>query len=139
MIRAARREDFPAVWILAQALYAEQALFRLDEDKAKAAMAGAVEAGRCLVAEAGDRIVGYAIWRIGADWYSDEAVMTDMGLFVAPDHRRSRAGPGLLKAMSREARARRMRFLPGCGGQSLRGARLFARGFKQVGIIFEAT
>ena len=138
MIRAALREDFPAVWALAKALYAAQGMFRLREDKARAAIAAAVDAGRCLVAEAGGIIVGYAAYRIGADWYSDEQVMTDMGLFVDPAHRRSRAALGLLNAMKREARARGLRFLPGCGGKTQESARLFARGFKQVGITFEA-
>lgn len=138
MIRKARAQEVWAVWTLVKALHAEQALFRLNQDKALDAVTDAVADGRCFVSEEDGGITGYGAYRLGEDWYSDETVMIDMGLYVVPEHRHSRTALALRNALKREAKTKSLRFLPGCVGTGDNGARLYAHGFDLVGHIFEA-
>lgn len=138
MIRKATQADFWTVWLQVRAIHAEHSLLRLDQHKAMDAITDAIADGRCFVSDEDGKLTGFAAYKLGSDWYSSETIMMDMSVYVAPEYRHSRAALALRNALTREAKAKGLRFLPGCVGNTLNGARLYAHGFKLVGQIFEA-
>jgi ribosomal protein S18 acetylase RimI-like enzyme len=107
-VRIARREDADALLPLIQALNASEDIHHSDERLRPALLQllGAPEIGLALVAETGDRAVGYAILTYGFDleWAGRDAFVTDV--YVVEEHRRRGIARALIQALEREARAR---------------------------------
>lgn len=106
-IRPATREDLPALIEMGRQLHDESPRYQGMEFKpAKLerlfdSLQGTLLAqpGCVFVAERGDYIIGMTVGIIAERWFSDELYLTDLTMFVRPEHRGGSAFPKLVRAL----------------------------------------
>ncbi|HFS8941461.1 TPA: N-acetyltransferase family protein [Enterobacter roggenkampii] len=103
MVRNATAGDIPALIELGARMYIESRYSQnspFDEEKCAdlARNIIASPAGCVLVAEKEGAVIGWMAGGIAEQWFSHQLMAFEYGLFVAPEHRGSTAGPRLAKA-----------------------------------------
>ena len=101
MIRHANLADVERLAELARDMHAESRFRDLDFnlDKVVVLFAGLVEQenGLLLAAERDGVLVGFLAGGIGEDYFGDDRFSFEYGVYVAPEHRGSMAGPHLVR------------------------------------------
>lgn len=103
MIRAARSEDIPAFVELARAMHADSSYrdFAFSEQHLTGYLAMALDTPSrycILVAEQGDRLVGFFAGYLESFVFGPETVAYDTAFFVAPEHRGTTTAKRLIEA-----------------------------------------
>lgn len=103
MIRAATRDEIPALIALGASMYQES---RYAENSPFDALKCAdladhlisADAGCVLVAEHNGQIIGWLAGGIGEQWFSRQLMAFEYGVFISPHHRGGSAGARLVKS-----------------------------------------
>jgi GNAT superfamily N-acetyltransferase len=106
-VRRATDDDLEALIAMGEALHAESPRYqgmgfsapklrRLYEQLKGTILA---EGGCVFVAEEGGEVVGMTVGITAERWFSDERYVTDLTLYVKPEHRNGRAFPRLVRAL----------------------------------------
>ena len=107
-IRPAVQHDLPAIYRLGEEMHRDTAFARIEWNRPKAIRTFNLwirdPAIFLVVAEAGDEIAGAMAARTQGWFFGHGKMATDMGLFVRPAARRSRAAVLLVKAFEEWAR-----------------------------------
>lgn len=111
-VRAATAADLPALIEMGQALHDESARYQgmaFNPDKLRrlfARLQGTLltKPGCVFVAEAQGYITGMAVGIIAERWFSDEVYLTDLTMYVRPEHRGGRAFQRLVQALEQWAK-----------------------------------
>lgn len=107
MIRVAGHEDMPILVEFARRLVAESRFADFGFIEAKVAHRFGLlidGAGSIFIAERDGVPVGAMACGVSADWFSEIPMTYEFGVYVAPEHRGSLAGPGLIRAYIRWAK-----------------------------------
>lgn len=107
IIRRARREDLPALVAMGHALhdesphysrtgFAPEKLQRLYDQLQGTLLA---EQGAVLVAESSGEVIGMAVCVATERWFSHDLYVTDLTVYVRPEHRGGPAFPKLVRAI----------------------------------------
>lgn len=113
-VRPATAADLPALIEMGQALHDESPRYQgmgFSAEKLRRLferLQGTLltKPGCCLVAEEGGYIVGMAVGIIAERWFSDELYLTDLTVYVRPEHRTGVTFLRLVRALERWARDR---------------------------------
>lgn len=111
-IRHATKADLPALIEMGQALHAESpryAHMAFKPEKLRKLfqhLQGTLLAqpGCCLVAEEAGYVVGMTVGIIAERWFSDDLYLTDLTMYVRPDHRSGATFLRLVRALERWGR-----------------------------------
>lgn len=87
MLRIATPDDLDAVCALLEVMDAEQALGRVNDQKARAAVSEIVNNNSCLVTEWRGGIVGSLGLYMSDTWRSDDRILSARWFYVHPEHR----------------------------------------------------
>jgi GNAT superfamily N-acetyltransferase len=143
-VRAPKPNDLPALLTLAQRMHAEGAYSFLPFDPRKVALlfvtCGATKGHFAAVAERDGVIVGFLGGKLAPYPFCDELLATDLGFYVAPEHRASTAAVRLLRtfrAWARDQGAREVSLAISSGVDIERIGALYQRmGFRAAGGIY---
>jgi len=145
-VRAATLADLPRLALLGERMHAESPRFRrlrFNADRLAALLARAVDHPEMLllVGELGGEVVGGFLGIVSQHWCSDDAVATDLALFVDTERRGGILAPRLLREYVRWAQARGAVLITAgvtTGIQTEMAERLYeAIGMTRCGAIFE--
>lgn len=112
-VRPAVESDLPALIEMGRALHAESPRYQgmqFDARKLEALwhqLQGTMlaPAGCVFVVERGGYTIGMAVGMIATRWFCDDCYLTDLSVYVRPEHRQGRAFPRLVEALERWAAA----------------------------------
>jgi GNAT superfamily N-acetyltransferase len=143
-VRAPKPADLPALLALAQRMHAEGAYSFLPFDPKKVALlfvaCGAMKDHFAAVADRGGAPVGFLGGKLATYPFCNETLATDLGFFVAPEHRASTAAVRLLRAFrawAKERGAREVSLGVSSGVDVERIGALYERmGFRAMGGIY---
>ncbi|MFT4466003.1 MAG: N-acetyltransferase family protein [Sodalis sp. (in: enterobacteria)] len=103
MIRAATRDDIPALIaqgarMYQESRYAENSPFNALKCADLADHLINADAGCVLVTEHNGQIIGWLAGGIGEQWFSRQLMAFEYGVFISPSHRGGSAGARLVKS-----------------------------------------
>jgi len=91
-VRIAEEEDYPHIMDLTRLAHNEVGVYPYSEDKVSRIVLKHFYKTGGLVGVIGDKgqsLKGYILMVIDTPWYSDEFILSELNMFVVPEHRRS--------------------------------------------------
>lgn len=137
-IRFATADDASAIYELLLAMHEENGLYSLSCDKVKGKIRDVIDHGVAIVATEDEKIVG-SVGLIPCQlWYTNDWNLSDVWVFVHPDHRRSLHAKNLLLAIKQTAARLKIPIMTGVVSrkQTEGKVRLFSRYFEPIGQFF---
>lgn len=149
-VRVAGPDEFESVWSLMLLSYEENAVFPLDEPKARWHLRRAVCPNEIPPGDQGIRgavgvigvkgsLEGLCFLTIGSFWYSSALHLEEFMVFVHPDHRKTGHAKALLDWMETQVNETGLPLMTGVFSESPRNAakcRLYQRKFPKLGEFF---
>jgi len=137
-IRIAVAEDAPAIYDLLCLMHQENGIFSISHEKVKSKITEVLNYGVVIVAVKDDQVVGTLGLSPNQVWYTDDWNLSDVWVFVHPDHRRSTFARDLLRAAKEVAARLNMPIMVGVvSKKETEGkVRLFSRHFQPIGQFF---
>jgi GNAT superfamily N-acetyltransferase len=130
-VRAGTRDDFPAILALLRGLHAETPHAPLCADRLGEGVAECLQEGLVILSlDSGGRPVGTVGLVVQSPWFSAESWLSDLWMYVHPQHRRTPHARTLLAACARVAAERCMPLqmtVSGYGPRIAGKIRLFSR------------
>jgi len=113
IVRVATPDEYESVWKLMLLSYEENAVFPLDEPKARWHLRRAICPHEILSTDTGlrgvvgviggkDRLEGLCFLTIGSFWYSNALHLEEFMVFVHPDHRKSEHAKAFINWMKQQ-------------------------------------
>lgn len=140
-VRLAEPEDFHELMRLTKLAHSEIGVHSYSEDKViNVLMLHFKKLGGLvgLIGEKGGEIKGYIILVIDKPWYSDDFILSELNLFVAPDHRKSNYAKQLMAFSKKSSDVLDLELAIGVMSNERTAAklRLYQRQFPQFGAVF---
>ena len=140
-VRIAEEEDYPHIMDLTRLAHGEVGVYPYSEEKVSHIVLKHFYKTGGLVGVVGDKghpLKGYILMVIDTPWYSDEFILNELNMFVAPEHRRSNYAKQLLSFSKQASNALNLSLSIGVLSNERTAAkvRLYQRQFNVGGTFF---